>query len=66
MNSMETIFSSNKSLYRDLPLYEDHKIRRAAAGEPTLLAVAAAAESFTTEYVCKILSTVRDRNKMED
>jgi hypothetical protein len=25
------------SLYRDLPLYEDHKIRRAAASEPTLL-----------------------------
>ena len=28
---METICSSHKSLYRDLPLYEDHKIRRAAA-----------------------------------
>ena len=25
-----------------------------------------AAESFTTEQVCKVLSTVRDRNKMED
>ena len=34
---METICSSHKSLYRDLLLYEDHKIRRAAAGEPTLL-----------------------------
>ena len=27
---------------------------------------AVAAEYFTTEQVCKILSTVRDRNKMED
>ena len=26
--------SSHKSLYRDPPLYEDHKIRRATAGEP--------------------------------
>ena len=34
---METICSSHKSLYRDLPFYEDHEIRRAAAGEPTLL-----------------------------
>ena len=30
------------------------------------VAAAVAAESFTTEQVCKILSTVRDRNKMED
>ena len=37
IKSMETICSSHKSLYRDLPLYEDHEIRRAAAGEPTLL-----------------------------
>ena len=32
INAMVTICSSNKSLYRDLPLYEDHK-RRATAGE---------------------------------
>ena len=37
MKSMETICSSHKSLYRDLPLYEDHKTRRATAGEPTPL-----------------------------
>ena len=37
MNSIETIYSSYKSLYRDLPLYEDYKIRRAAAGGLTLL-----------------------------
>ena len=37
MNSMETIGSSHKILYRDLPLYKDHEIRRATAGEPTLL-----------------------------
>ena len=30
MKSMETICSSHKSLYRDLSLYEDHEIRRAA------------------------------------
>ena len=33
----EILCSSCFTLYRDLPLYEDHKIRRAAAGEPTLL-----------------------------
>ena len=27
----------HKSLYRVFPLYKDHEIRRAAAGEPTLL-----------------------------
>ena len=30
------------------------------------VAAAVAAESFTTEQVCKILSTMQDRNKMED
>ena len=34
---METICSSHSSLYRDLPLYEVHQIRRATTGEPTLL-----------------------------
>ena len=34
---METICSSHSPLYRDLPLYEVHQIRRAATGEPTLL-----------------------------
>ena len=37
MKSMVTIYSSYKSLYSNLPLYKDHKIRRATAGEPTLL-----------------------------
>ena len=32
---METICSSHFPLYRDLPLYEVHQIRRAATGEPT-------------------------------
>ena len=34
---METICSSDKPLYRDLQLYEDLKIRIAAAAEQTLL-----------------------------
>ena len=34
---METICSSHKSLYRACPLYKAHQIRKAAAGEPTLL-----------------------------
>ena len=37
MDEMEAFCNSHKSLYRDLSLYEDHEIRRAAAGEPTLL-----------------------------
>ena len=34
---LETICSSNFPLYRDLPLYKIHQIRRAATGKPTLL-----------------------------
>ena len=37
MKSMVTICSFRKSLYRDLSLYEDHKIRRATNSDPTLL-----------------------------
>ena len=37
MNSMETICSSHKYLYRAFSLYEAHQIRKANASEPTLL-----------------------------
>ena len=53
----ETICSSHFPLYRDLPLYEVHKIRRAATVEPNLWSRGGLVNSFhSSAWSCSLLS----------